>query len=83
MLKCGEFTKEYDGLIVLEDDVFVAPSFYLYARACVEVYSDDRIAGVSLYSFGVNYHNMLPFVPLRSESDVYLMQNAQSWGRYG
>lgn len=82
VLKCGEFTKEYDGLIVLEDDVFVAPSFYLYARACVEKYSsDDRIAGVSLYSFGVNYHNMLPFVPLRSESDVYLMQNAQSWGQ--
>lgn len=82
VLKCGEFTKEYDGLIVLEDDVFVAPSFYLYAKACVEKYcNDDRIAGISLYSFGVNYHNMLPFVPLRSESDVYLMQNAQSWGQ--
>ncbi len=82
VLSCGELTRSYDGLIVLEDDVFVAPSFYLYAKACVERYhTDDTIAGISLYSFAVNYHTMLPFDPLHSDSDVYLMQNAQSWGQ--
>lgn len=82
VLKCGELTRNYDGLIVLEDDVFVAPSFYLFAKACVLKYNrDDKIAGISLYSFAVNYHNMLPFIPLHSDSDIYLMQNAQSWGQ--
>ncbi len=82
VLKCGDFTQEYDGLIVLEDDIYVSKSFYLYAKAAVAEYcNDERIAGISLYSFSSNYHNWLPFTPIRSDSDVYLMQNAQSWGQ--
>ena len=82
ILSCGDLVYDYDGLIVLEDDVFVAPSFYLYAKATIDKYRlDDRIAGISLYSFHLNYHNWLPFIPLSSDSDVYLMQNAQSWGQ--
>jgi hypothetical protein len=82
VLSCGEFTRDYDGLIVIEDDVFVAPSFFQYARECVAKYHDNpRIAGISLYSFGLNYHNWLPFIPEFSDSDIYLMQNAQSWGQ--
>ena len=41
VLSCGQFLKEYDALIVLEDDVTVAPSFYYYARQCVERYKED------------------------------------------
>lgn len=82
VLKCGDFTQEYDGLIVLEDDIYVSQSFYLYAKAAVAEYcNEERIAGISLYSFSSNYHNWLPFTPIRSDSDVYLMQNAQSWGQ--
>ena len=82
ILKCGDLTQAYDALIVLEDDIVVSPAFYRYAKATVNKYSDnDNIAGISLYSFGINYHNMLPFMPMPSDSDVYLMQNAQSWGQ--
>jgi len=82
VLSCGNFTQEYDGLIVLEDDIFVAPSFFQYAKSCVNEYSENEsIAGISLYSFHINYHNFLPFTPETSDSDVYLMQNAQSWGQ--
>lgn len=82
ILSCGELVYKYDGLIVLEDDVYVAPSFYIYAKECVQKYSnDENIAGISLYSFHLNYHNWLPFEPLHSNSDIYLMQNAQSWGQ--
>ena len=82
ILSCGEYTEMYDGLIVLEDDIYVSPSFYQFAKCCVEkYYYDDSIAGISLYSFRSNYHNWLPFDALRSDSDVYLMQNAQSWGQ--
>lgn len=82
VLKCGDLLNEYDALIVLEDDVSVAPSFYYYAKQCVEkYYNDDNIAGISLYNFPLNYQNQLPFYPLHSDSDVYLMQCAQSWGQ--
>lgn len=83
VIEVGSYTQEYDGLIVLEDDIYVAPSFYLYAKACVTKYADDSsIAGISLYSFKGNYHrNFIPFSPLQSDSDIFLMQNAQSWGQ--
>lgn len=82
VLTCGELLKEYDALIVLEDDVSVAPSFYSYAKQCIEkYYNDDKIAGISLYNFPLNYQNQLPFYPLHSDSDIYLMQCAQSWGQ--
>ena len=82
VLKCGNLLKEFDALIVLEDDVSVAPSFYHYAKQCTNKYKDDKnIAGISLYNFPVNYQNGLPFTALHSDSDVYLMQCAQSWGQ--
>lgn len=82
VLKCGDLVAHYDGLIVLEDDITVAESFFFYARQCVEEYKEnDDIAGISLYNFQVNYQNCLPFYPLRSDSDVFLMQCAQSWGQ--
>lgn len=82
VLKCGDLLEEYDALIVLEDDISVAPSFFYYAKQCVEKYAEDEnIAGISLYNFPLNYQNQLPFNPLHSDSDVYLMQCAQSWGQ--
>lgn len=82
VLQCGDLLNEYDALIVLEDDISVAPSFYYYAKQCVEKFFDDpKIAGISLYNFPLNYHNNLPFNPLHSDSDVYFMQCAQSWGQ--
>lgn len=82
VLRCGELTKKYDGLIVLEDDIIVTESFFFYAKACVQKYKDDdNIAGISLYNFPVNYQTCLPFHPLQSDSDVYLMKCAQSWGQ--
>lgn len=82
VLKCGELLNEFDALIVLEDDVYVAENYFQYAKQCVENFKDNNnIAGISLYSFPINYHNSHPFSPLKSDSDIYLMQNAQSWGQ--
>lgn len=81
MLSLGQYFDEFDALIVLEDDVTVVPSFMYYAKSCLEKYKNEKqIAGISLYSFSVNYNNDLPFMPVRTESDVYMMQVAQSWG---
>lgn len=82
VLKCGDLLENYDALIVLEDDISVVPSFYYYAKQCVVKFANnDDIAGISLYNFPINYINKLPFYPLQSDSDVYLMKCAQSWGQ--
>lgn len=82
VISLGELFNDYAALIVLEDDTTVAPSFYLFSKTCIEKYNDeDSIAGISLYSFNINYQNDLPFSPVRSQWDVYLMNCAQSWGQ--
>ena len=82
ILSCGNILNNHDALIVLEDDIVVSPDFYNYAQATVNKYhDDDNIAGISLYNFPISYHSNQPFSPQLSDSDIYLMQNAQSWGQ--
>lgn len=81
ILGCGQLLDEYESIIVLEDDLIISPYFYHYAKSAVEKYKDDdNIAGISLYSFHVNYHNSLEFEPIESCYNTYFMQTAQSWG---
>jgi len=81
ILKCGELTEKYDGVIVLEDDLFVSPNFYRFAKNALIYYgNDERVAQISLYSYGVNEFVSRPFYPEKNEYDVYAMQVTQSWG---
>ena len=82
ILSCGELLHRHEALIVLEDDIVVSPDFFNYAQVTVnKFHEDESIAGISLYSFPITYHSLQPFTPLPSDSDIYLMQNAQSWGQ--
>lgn len=82
ILSIGEYTKKYDGVIVLEDDLEVSPSFFNFACESVAKYKeDDRIAGISLYRFPLNLQISLPFTPEENGYDAFLFQNAQSWGQ--
>ena len=82
VLECGKRLDDYDAMIVLEDDITVTPFFYQYALQCVEKYSNDnRVAGISLYNFPVSYQTKLPFNPVKSQYDVFMMNCAQSWGQ--
>ncbi len=82
VLECGDRVNNYDALIVLEDDITVTPYYFKYAKICVYKYKeDDNIAGISLYSFPISYQSLLPFNPVRSNFDVYMMNCAQSWGQ--
>lgn len=82
ILSIGDYTKSYDAVVVLEDDLIVSPCFFDYAIECVEKYKDDeRVAGISLYGFPFNSYMNLPFMPQKDEYDVYFMQIAQSWGQ--
>lgn len=82
VLEVGKLLNDYDALIVLEDDITVSPYYYQYACQTIAQYQDDeRIAGISLYNFPVDYQNGLPFTPLQADADVYFMNCAQSWGQ--
>ena len=82
ILSCGEMSSEYDGIILLEDDLIVSPNFYFYASSAMKYYNnDDRIAQISLYSYAVNEFASRPFYAQHNEFDVYAMKVTQSWGQ--
>lgn len=83
VLSQGKWLEEFDAIVVLEDDIVVARDFWYYVRRCVSEYQNmDEIAGISLYSFSVNYHSRHPFIPLhKGDNDVYFMNCAMSWGQ--
>ena len=82
VLSCGDLLEKHDALIVLEDDIWVSKGFFMYVQQTVDRYeAEDDIAGISLYNFPISYHSSQPFIPLAVDSDVYLMQNDQSWGQ--
>lgn len=82
ILSCGDLTAEYDFIVVLEDDLSVAPGFYRYARQTVEKYGhDDGVGQISLYSHRVNVLASRLFEPEWNGYDAFTMQFAQSWGQ--
>lgn len=82
ILACGDILKDYDALVVFEDDIVPAISFYQYAKQAIHFYyHDDNIAGISLYSHLLNEQVKLPFLPSKTKFDTYFLQFAQSWGQ--
>lgn len=84
VLTCGNYLNEfnYDAIIVLEDDIVVAPGFFNYAIQTIDKYKNDsNVAGISLYSHMWNVNANRPFMPLKCKYDVYFFQFAQSWGQ--
>lgn len=82
IIQCGDFTKEYDAVVVLEDDLEVSKWFFNYVKQVVEFYeNDEHIAGISLYKHQSHLGVYRPFEPLNNGYDVYLMQFAMSWGQ--
>ena len=82
VLQCGDLVYEYDGIIMLEDDLFVSPSFYMYTLAALNrSKSEKRICGISLYDHRLNVHVREPFEAIDDGYDNYYMQLASSWGQ--
>lgn len=82
IIQCGDYSKDYSGVVVLEDDLTVNRNYYNYVRSCISFYSEDeRIAGISLYKHCFNIDAGSFFEPVFDGNDVYLMQYAQSWGQ--
>ncbi|MBO6148760.1 MAG: hypothetical protein J6O55_05400 [Lachnospiraceae bacterium] len=82
VLSCGDLSEEYGSLIMLEDDLFVSPAFYLFASDALSFASENkRIAGISLYSHAFNVFARLPFTPIDDGYSNWYFRFASSWGQ--
>ncbi|MBR4718617.1 MAG: glycosyltransferase [Lachnospiraceae bacterium] len=82
VLECGDISREYEGIIMLEDDLYVSPSFFMYSHAAMNrVRLDKRVGGISLYSHRLNVHAREPFEAIDDGYDNYYLQFASSWGQ--
>lgn len=82
ILFCGDLTDEFDAVIVIEDDLEVANSFYQFAKQAAEFYAgDDRIGGISIYNYYLDEMSWNPFLPINEGFDVSFVRWASSWGQ--
>lgn len=82
ILVCGDLSIEYGSVIILEDDLTVAPYFYQYTLSALASYSSDsNIAGLSLYAYDVVDQSRRRFIPIDDGYDNYFLQMAVSSGQ--
>lgn len=82
ILLCGDLVQDHDGLIMLEDDLVVSPSFYQYAQKAFAYYRDkSHIASIALFKYEYDEIRFFPFYPLEDDSDVHFIQVPCSWGQ--
>ena len=70
----GALARDYGDVILLEDDLTVAPPFYDFASQVLDRYRDDeRIAGTCLYGLWFNGFTLEPFTPIDDGGDVFFL----------
>ncbi len=92
ILTCGDISETDGSVIILKDGLIMSSEYFLYAtRALSEYRSEDKVAGISLYSQRFNETAQLPFEPMPDENSTYFMQlacsrgqawTAEQWGRF-
>jgi hypothetical protein len=82
VILCGDMVNNYDGVIILEDDLMVAKGFYDYAQQSFDFYcNESKLAGIGLYSNCYNEVAYCSFAPVEDGFDNYFMQVPCSWGQ--
>jgi hypothetical protein len=82
IIQCGDLSEKFGAVIVLEDDLAVAEDFYTYVCKTHDFYSDDeKICGVSLYSYNATPFTHFTFSPMPTIFDVYLGDMIVTWGQ--
>lgn len=72
---CGRLSEQYGSVVLLEDDLTVAPPYYDFAAQVLARYEADlRIAGVCLYGLWFNGFTHEPFQPIEDGNDVFFLK---------
>lgn len=92
ILSCGDLSRHFKGIILLEDDLFVSKWFYHFIMQMDQIYGNcDKVASIGMYSNEMNGFCWLPFDRLQNEADVFAIQsvctsgeawNAGMWARF-
>jgi len=71
----GRLSRDYEAIVLLEDDLTVAPPFYQFASQALGRYENEpRIGGCCLYDLWFNGYTQLPFRPVSDGADVYFVR---------
>lgn len=82
ILKTGKLSYDYGSIILLEDDLYVAPGFYNYSVQSLNFSIDkEYIAGISLYNYQLNPLTGYNFYVYEDGYDNWYFQYASSWGQ--
>lgn len=82
IIQCGDYTEQYEAVIILEDDLIVSPNYYLYTQKALGFYKDeDKVTGIALYSHEWNGFIRKNFSPIVDRYDTYLGQFSITWGQ--
>jgi len=80
IFECGNLSIHFKAVILLEDDVIVAPDYYNYFISAVNRYGEyNQVACISAYSNYLNGYVGLPFFPMVNH-DVFAIQEVSSTG---
>lgn len=79
--QCGDLTKYFKAIVLLEDDLWVSPFYYNYVKQAVEKYGqDNRICEISLYRNERLGARGFYFDALHDGTDCFLWQDVSTWG---
>lgn len=78
-----DLVEDYDGIIILEDDLSVSSELLNFCSKAHEYYgAKSEIAQISLYSPSYNPFGLTSFVPAKSKFDLYFCRVPSSWGQF-
>ena len=70
----GGLVAGHGAVVLLEDDLTVAPPFYEFAVQILDAHAEDeRIAGCCLYGLWFNGFTLAPFRPIDDGGDVFFL----------
>ena len=79
---CGDLTQQRGDIIILEDDLYVSPNFYIFAEQALNYYREvPTIAGIGLYAHQYNETAKMHFIPMQAEFDTFFLRLPCSWGQ--
>lgn len=81
IFQCFSLTKYFKGVILLEDDIYVAPYFYHYANCALNTYGDEKhVAGIALYTNEYGGFSRIPLQFVHNGYDAFAWQDCCTWG---
>lgn len=73
--RCGSLTSEFDVVVLVEDDLELAPSALQWVAAALDTYgADPLVAGISLNSLWFNGFSHRRFEPIPDGTDAFFVR---------